>query len=88
MYSPCSFVCMTQQTVRRTARKRNLDGAKLRRARVAAGLLQKQLAEIVDTDPAEISRYENNRANPNPARLKRLADGVGKRPEDLMPDAA
>jgi transcriptional regulator with XRE-family HTH domain len=80
---------MTQQKVRRSARrKRNLDGEKLRRARVAAGLEQKPLAQLVGTDPAEISRYETGKADPNPKRLKQLADAVGKTPEDLMPDAA
>ena len=53
-------------------------GAKLGRARRAAGLTQMQLAEICGVQQAVISRIESGKANPTIETLEILAAGCGR----------
>jgi len=51
---------------------------RIKRARLEAGLSQRKLAEIVKGTEASIIRYEAGQARPRPARLKMMAEAVGK----------
>lgn len=73
---------------KRTPPPPNLDPAKLRRARVAAGLLQADVAAIVGVDQPSISDYERGVCDCLPDRLAKLAGAIGVPAEQLMPDAA
>lgn len=69
------------------SRRRILDGRKLALARAERGLRQADLAELVGTTQAEISRYENDRTGCRPQRLKQFAKALRVRAKQLMPDA-
>ena len=56
--------------------RRRLGGA-LREARLAKELKQDQLAEMLDTDPETISRFERGVALPSLVRLLQLAEALG-----------
>lgn len=58
-------------------------GEKLKAARKAAGLSQKQLAEKVGVFQVDISRWENGRS-PSIQMLKKLAAALGVSMEDLV----
>ena len=47
------------------------------RARIAAGLTQKELAERIGTRQSNVSRIENGNSNPSIATLKRIAEATG-----------
>ena len=47
------------------------------RARIAAGLTQKELAERIGTQQSNVSRIENGNSNPSMAVLKRIAEATG-----------
>ena len=47
------------------------------RARIAAGLTQKDLAERIGTRQSNVSRIENGNSNPSIATLKRIAEATG-----------
>jgi len=63
-------------------------GANVRRARKAAGLSMKALAERVEVSQPFISQVENGRATPSLSTLNRLARALGVAPGDLMPREA
>ena len=58
-------------------------GEKLKRARKAAGLDQRQLAEMVGCTQVDISRWEAGR-EPKASTLKKLAQAIGCDMEDLI----
>ncbi|MFC1551723.1 helix-turn-helix domain-containing protein [Candidatus Latescibacterota bacterium] len=47
------------------------------RARIAAGLTQKELAERIGTQQSNVSRIESGNSNPSMAVLKRIAEATG-----------
>ncbi|MFC1538077.1 helix-turn-helix domain-containing protein [Candidatus Latescibacterota bacterium] len=47
------------------------------RARIEAGLTQKELAERIETKQSNVSRIESGNANPSIAFLKRIAKATG-----------
>jgi len=49
------------------------------RARIAAGLTQKDLAEKIGTRQSNVSRLESGNANPSIAILQRIAEATGTR---------
>lgn len=49
-------------------------GNRLRYLRTSKGLMQEELAEVIKTTNATISKYENGRIEPNLETLQRLAD--------------
>ncbi len=62
-------------------------GARLRRARTAAGLSQTALAGD-DLSPSYVSHLESDRREPTPAVVVRLAARLGVSPADLQPQVA
>lgn len=54
------------------------------RARMAAGLTQKQLADAIGSIPAEVSRWEHGERAPRASKLKQIADALGCSILDLM----
>lgn len=46
-------------------------------ARVAKGLTQKQLAEMIGTKQSSVSRLENGTGNPSLAFLQKVAEALG-----------
>ena len=71
----------------RTASSPALDdlppGEKMKRARKAAGLDQRQVAERVGCTQTDISRWEAGR-EPKASTLKKLAEAIGCDMEDLV----
>lgn len=59
-------------------------GARLRAARVAAGLSQSQLARLCGIPKPRLSRYENDHIRPSLMSLERLAGAVGVGPDTLL----
>ena len=59
---------------------------KIKAARKAAKMTQKQLAEQVGCPPLAISFYETDRYQPEPERLARIAEVLGVTPDDLQDD--
>jgi transcriptional regulator with XRE-family HTH domain len=62
----------------------------LRRARLAAGLTQRELAALAGTSQATVSAYESGRKQPSVATLGRLLAACGRRLQvaaPLRPDA-
>lgn len=49
-------------------------GERIRKARLAKGLTQKQLAEILNVTDATVNRYEKGIRKPDPEMLKAIAD--------------
>ncbi|MFC1490359.1 helix-turn-helix domain-containing protein [Candidatus Latescibacterota bacterium] len=47
------------------------------RARISAGLTQKDLAKRLGTQQSNVSRIENGNSNPSISFLKRIADATG-----------
>lgn len=54
------------------------------RARMAAGLTQKQLADKVGSTAAEVSKWERGEREPRASKLKQIADALGCSVLDLM----
>ncbi|WP_017584291.1 helix-turn-helix domain-containing protein [Nocardiopsis valliformis] len=61
-----------------------LDGARLRKARQAAGLSQRVLAERLTTTRQQVIRYEQGQERPEVKRLALLAAAVGVGVADLV----
>ena len=59
-------------------------GEKLKAARLAAGLSQKELAEKVGCYQKDISRWENCEREPTASNLRKLADAIGCMIDDLV----
>lgn len=66
------------------AEDESLPGNKLRKIRVERGLSQKQLADKVGCVQQVIHRYEKNEVEPRATMLKRLADALECKMEDLV----
>jgi transcriptional regulator with XRE-family HTH domain len=64
-------------------------GARLRTARRAAGLTQKQLAEALSVEAITVSRWERGVTSPSLPRLRRIAELTETTVSDLVraPDA-
>lgn len=60
-------------------------GARIRRARRAAGLTQEELAEAVGAATITIQQYEANRREPKLLKLKQIADTLGVSITKLLP---
>lgn len=67
--------------------RRRLGGA-LRTARLAKQLTQNQLAELLDTDPETISRFERGATLPSLVRLLGLADALSVTVGSLLGSAS
>ena len=65
-------------------------GARLRTARRAAGMTQKQLADQLEVESITVSRWEREVTSPSLPRLRRIAELTGTTVSDLVraPDAA
>jgi DNA-binding XRE family transcriptional regulator len=60
-----------------------LDPARLREARLSAGLTQKQLAARVGVHPITMTRYETGQICPRPPIVSRLASALRCKISDL-----
>ncbi|MFD3686410.1 helix-turn-helix domain-containing protein [Nocardiopsis sp. NPDC058631] len=65
-----------------------LDGARLRAARTAAGLSQRQLAERLPTTRQQVIRYEQGAERPEARRLAELARAIGVGVGDLVAEGS
>lgn len=65
-------------------RPRYLDGAALRRSRLAAGLEQSQLAERAKVTQGQISGWERGHTGCRIGTLHRLASALGIDPSELL----
>jgi transcriptional regulator with XRE-family HTH domain len=63
------------------------DPAKLRRRRVETGLTAKELASRVECSASHLSELESGTRNPSPPLLSAIAEALGCKSADLMPDA-
>lgn len=59
-------------------------GEKLKAARLAAGLTQGQLAELVGVQQRDISRWENGHREPGVLIVKRMAQALGCSMDELV----
>lgn len=59
-------------------------GARIREVRLARGLTQKQLADLLDVSHVVICRYESGERFPSLARLTRLCDILRLSPNLLL----
>lgn len=55
---------------------KTIIGQNLSAARQAKGLTQRELANAIDTDPFQVSRWERGTNRPADATLARLADAL------------
>lgn len=62
--------------------------ARLAEVRQAKGMTQEQLAAATGVHRVTIARIETGVASPNAETLKRLADALGVRMDDLMTEEA
>lgn len=60
-------------------------GARLREARLAIGMTQQEVADVVGASQSYISRLEHGRENPLLTTCARLAEAVEKDLPDLLP---
>lgn len=56
----------------------------IKKARLAAGLTQAQLAERMKCTQQEVQRWESGRINPTTKTIKKLAEAIGCNPGDLI----
>lgn len=56
------------------------------KARTAAGLNQKEVAQAMGISPQALAQYEKSRRLPKPATLQRIADAIGCSIDDLIGD--
>ena len=61
-------------------------GEKIKQARTAAGLTQKDLAARLEIVPNTISQYENGTRKPKIETLRRIASAIGCQLSDLIGD--
>lgn len=73
----------TRFPVRETAAARAL-ARNVKRLRLARGLSQDELADVIGIQTSAISHIENRRGNPTMITLERLADALGVRFVDLF----
>ena len=58
-------------------------GKRLRRARQNKGMLQEDLAQAMGLTQASISQFEKGQRTPTPANIRKLAQILGVKEEDL-----
>jgi transcriptional regulator with XRE-family HTH domain len=63
-------------------------GPYIREARRRAHLSQKELAALAEINRTYLSQLENGRSSPTLAVLNRIAQALGVRPADLIPEAS
>ena len=63
-----------------------MDGAKLRYWRLARTMTVRQLAEKASVNHGAISQMEQGKRQPHPETLRRLAEALEVRPEELLRD--
>lgn len=63
-------------------------GEKIRAARIAAGMTQKELAYLLDVSYVNISQYENGKRNPKYSTLEKIAQELDIDPITLLPDSS
>ena len=61
-------------------------GEKIKQARTAAGLTQKDLAARLEIVPNTISQYENGTRKPKIETLRRISEAIGCQLSDLIGD--
>ena len=59
-------------------------GEKLKAVRLAAGLTQGQLAELVGVQQRDISRWENGHREPGVLIVKKMAQALGCSMDELV----
>ena len=59
-------------------------GTKLKRARLAKAMNQRQLAQAAGVTKTTLVKLENNRSQPHPSTLGKLAEALDVSPADLM----
>lgn len=59
-------------------------GEKLKAAREAAGMTQQELAEKIGVQQRDISRWENCRREPGVLTVKKMAQAMGCKIDDLV----
>ena len=59
-------------------------GEKLKQARLAAGLTQKQLADAVGCKQANIAQYEGEVREPMASTLKKMAQALNKTMDEIF----
>ena len=57
-----------------------MTSEKIRKLRIEAGLLQRELAEILDVSTSTIKHWESGRQQPDPEHLKALCEYFGEQP--------
>lgn len=63
-------------------------GEKIREARLAKGMTQEELGEILGVQKSAIAKYENGRVvNIKRSNLKKIADVLGLKPHELIFEA-
>lgn len=65
-----------------------MTSAKIRRLRTEAGLLQRELAEILGVSVSTIKHWESGRQQPDPERLKMLCEYFGEEMKREPPEPA
>ena len=60
-------------------------GDNIKKARISAGLTQKELAKKMDVSPQMISLYEKGRRAPKVETIQRIADAIGCNVQQLFP---
>jgi len=88
-----SFILTPDEKRERDERKTDMlatvasTGEKLKRERRGAGLTQAELAESSGVAQSTIAQIEGGaRPNPHPRTLTKLAEALGLRARDLLPD--
>ena len=61
-----------------------LDGVRLRQLRLEQALTQRDLSQMTGVSEDAISRLENGLRDPKPSTIRRLAEGLGVEPRELM----
>jgi len=59
-------------------------GSRIQQYRVSKGMNQSELAEALDLSQAAISHFEKDQRRPTPAVLKKLAEVLEVKEEDLL----
>ena len=59
-------------------------GEKLKEARLAAGMTQQDLANVLGCKVKDVSRWENGHVEPKALTLKKMAQALGCSMDDLV----
>lgn len=63
-----------------------MDGNKVRKFRLVAGMTQKELAEKAGTTENAVSLIESGKRNPRPSTIKKIAEALNVPVEDILRD--